>query len=62
MSQRVCIDQIEYHTKSYDDCFESLNDHCIEYNTDKNDLSYGVITNFIKIDNKICCVIEKINV
>ena len=40
--------------KKYDDHYESLNDHCIEYNTYKNDTFYVAITNFIKIDYKIC--------
>ena len=63
VSQRVCINQIHYHTKGYDACFESLNDHCIEYLNNTNDLSYGLITNFIKVDpKKFYCIVEQINV
>jgi len=60
-SQRAIINRREYHTQKYDSQFESQNNNTVEFDNNKNEISYGIITNFLKLENKkMYCVIKKI--
>ncbi len=58
VSNRATINRREFHTESYDSTFESMNNNCVEFKN-KNEISYGKITNFIEMNNKKYCVINK---
>jgi hypothetical protein len=63
ISQRATINRKEYHTQVYDSAFESLDNNTVEYINLNNELSYGTIINFIKLENnKMYCVIKKLNI
>jgi hypothetical protein len=62
-SKRVSINGREYHTKDYDSSFESLNNNTVEYTNNKQQIAYGTIINFFKIENqKMYCIIKKISI
>lgn len=58
-SQRAIIKRKEYHARSYDDSFESMNNNTIEFilNNEKN---YGSILNFVNFNKKMYCIVKKL--
>lgn len=49
----------EYHTVKYDENFETLNNHCVEFKTNFNIFKYGQIINFIVLGENKACIIRE---
>jgi hypothetical protein len=60
VSDRALINSKEFHSLAYDNNFEALNCHTIEFKTKNEDfLYYGIIENFFNLSGKGFCLVKK---